>query len=254
MEENIEAGAADPAEAVNAVETAAEGQATASEARPAGAEQAETKTGEAERAEAEKPEDAPAQAVAKPARKTLLEEADEPEEPAGDAGGTDGAGKDEALAKFTGSIRALDLGDGVTFDDAAFRAIAPELMELSGGDPKRAEPLVRRYVQGEIARARAEQEAQDAFNEELRNQCRARWGADLRSVAKAAGQGGRIVFGDKIWNEMKGIESFANNPDIMERLAIVGRRFAEDGGAVHPAGQEPEDTRDVIARMYGGIK
>lgn len=207
---------------------------------------------------ASEPEPAGAAAAERPPERhrTLLEEADDPEPAPGsdDAEAAADAGKAEALAKFTGSIKALDLGDGVRFDDDAFNSIAPELMEVSGGDPAKAEPLVRKFVQGEIARQRAAQEAQDAFNQELRNQCRQRWGADTRKVARDANRGGLAVFGEKIWNEMKGIESFANNPDIMERLAIVGRRFAEDGGAVHPAGQAAEDTRDVISRMYGGIK
>lgn len=240
---DADAPSADPA---TSAEPAAAEPAPAGE-QPAAAEPA---------AEPAQSADAPAAKPAADARpRTLLEEADEPA--AGDAPDDGVAGKavdGEKLEAFKSSIRALDLGEGVRFDDAAFSDIAPELMEMAGGDPGRAEPLVRKYVQGEIARARAAQEAQDAFNAELRNQCRQRWGADTMSVAKAANAGGRAVFGDRIWNEMKGIESFANNPDIMERLAMVGKRLAVDGGAVHPAGQSAEDTRDVIARMYGGIK
>ncbi len=203
---------------------------------------------------------------AKPPRpaRTLLEDAEAGDAPAdggrdapADAakGGRPAAPSPEEVDAFVRGIPSLDLGDGVEWDDATLRAMAPALMEVAGGDPKRADGVVRAYAGFVQERARLAQEAEDAFNDGLVKECSRRFGDDLRKVAAYAARGGRAVFGDALWDEMKGVPQFANNPDIMERLAEVGRRATPDGGAASPpGGRQPEAGGDVLHRMYGALR
>lgn len=207
----------------------------------------------------------PAKAPPRPAR-TLVEDAEADDSPAPGGGARDGEAADggggrpaapspEEVDAFVRAIPSLDLGDGAQWDDATLRAMAPALMEVAGGDPKRADGVVRAYAGFVQERARLAQEAEDAFNDGLVKECARRFGDDLRKVAAYAARGGRAVFGDALWDEMKGVPQFANNPDIMERLAEIGRRATPDGGAVSPpGGRQPEAGGDVLHRMYGSLR
>lgn len=187
----------------------------------------------------------PAATVAVP--KSLLDDADDtPANPA-----DPGTPTDEAVKAFVEGIPALDLGDGVKWDDEMLTAMAPSLMELTGADPKKADGIVKAYAAHAQKIAKAQAEAADAFNNGLIQQCQERFGADLKKVAGYAKQGGLEVFGEKIWNEMKKIPAFANNPDIMDRLAAIGRKKATDGGKVVPKAAAPADRGDLLHRMYG---
>ncbi len=198
--------------------------------------------------------DGKAAAPAKP--KSLLD--DEPEKPA--EGAADGADKDgakpapteEEIAEWCRGVPALDLGDGVKWDDDALKAMAPSLMAL----PKEASgKVISAYAEYTKEVARRQAVAADAFNAGLIRQCEERFGADLRKVASYARKGGAAIFGDALWGQMKTVPQFANNPDVMERLAEYGRRIATDGGKVTPdEGRGGEDRSDVIKRMYGGVK
>ena len=162
---------------------------------------------------------------------------------------------EEQVAEFCKGIPALDMGDGVKWDDATLKAIAPSLMEVTGGDAKKAQPIVKAYAEHMQKLAKAQAEAADAFNNGLIAECNKRFGADLKKVAGYAKKGGAAIFGDKIWNEMKTIPSFANNPDIMERLAEFGRKIATDGGKVTTKDGDPAPGEsDVLHRMYGNVK
>lgn len=162
---------------------------------------------------------------------------------------------EEQIAEFCKGIPALDMGDGVKWDDATLKAIAPSLMEMTGGDAKKAQPIVKAYADHMQKLAKAQAEAADAFNNGLIAECNKRFGADLKKIAGYAKKGGAAIFGDKIWNEMKTIPSFANNPDIMERLAEFGRRISTDGGRVATKDGDPAPGEgDVLHRMYGNVK
>ena len=182
------------------------------------------------------------------APKSLLDDDDDPPaDPAAQPQQPD----DEAVKAFVAGIPALDLGDGVKWDDQMLKVMAPSLMELTGGDPKKADGLVKAYASHAQAYAKAQAEAADAFNNGLIAQCKERFGADFNKVKAYAKQGGLQVFGEKIWNEMKKTPVFANNPDIMERLAEIGRKSATDSGKVLPQGSTPGDRGDLLHRMYG---
>lgn len=188
-------------------------------------------------------------APAKP--KSLLD--DEPEKPA--EGAKDGgkpAPTEEEIAEWCRGVPALDLGDGVKWDDDALKAMAPSLMSL----PKEASgKVISAYAEYTKEVARRQAVAADAFNAGLIRQCEERFGADLRKVASYAKKGGAAIFGDALWGQMKTVPQFANNPDVMERLAAYGRSIATDGGKVTPdEGRGGEDRSDVIKRMYGGVK
>lgn len=188
-----------------------------------------------------------------PKLKSLLDDDDEPANPPANPGEPEKP-TDEAIKAFVEGIPALDLGDGVKWHDAMLTAMAPSLMELTGGDPKKADNLVKAYASHAQAYAKAQAEAADAFNKGLIAECEKRFGADVKKIAALAKAGGRAIFGDTIWNEMKKTPAFANNPDIMERLAEFGRKIATDSGKVTPTASEPADGGDVLHRMYGKIK
>lgn len=158
----------------------------------------------------------------------------------------------EDIDAWVKSVPALDLGDGVKWDDAALKAMAPSLMGL---EKDKADAVIKAYADYTKGIAKAQAEAADAFNNGLIAECKKRFGEDLKKVTTLAKQGGVAVFGEKIWNEMKSVPAFANNPDIMERLADIARKFATDGGKVAPKGAEVgSDKGDLLKRMYGGIK
>lgn len=209
--------------------------------------------------------------------KTLLDGAGAPDEgaeaaPKGSGSLLDGAGEEadggagasvavepkadaaptaEQIEEWCKGVPALDLGDGVKWDDAALRAMAPSLMALKREDSGRVIAAYAEYAKGA---ARAQAEAADAFNRGLVQQCRDRFGEDLKKVVSFAKKGGLAIFGEKIWNEMKVVPQFANNPDIMERLAEYGRSISTDSGKVTPSGADPAERGDVLHRMYGNVK
>ena len=186
--------------------------------------------------------------------KSLLD--DEVRKP--DEGGKPGEGEGakpptaEEIDAWMKEVPALDLGDGVKWDDAALKAMAPSLMGLG---KEKSNEVIKAYADYAKDLAKRQAEAADAFNNGLIQECQKRFGDDLRKVVGFAKTGGRAIFGDRIWNEMKTIPAFANNPDIMERLAEFGRKVSTDGGKVSPSGGgDDEDRGDVLHRMYGGVK
>lgn len=191
----------------------------------------------------------PSEPTAPKKLKSLLDDDDEP--PANEP--TDPAQPSaEDIDAWVKSVPALDLGDGVTWDDAALKAMAPSLMGL---EKDKADAVIKAYADYTKGIAKAQAEAADAFNNGLIAECKKRFGEDLRKVTTLAKQGGVAVFGEKLWKEMKSVPAFANNPDIMERLADIARKFATDGGKVAPNGAEGgSDKDDLLKRMYGKIK
>lgn len=162
---------------------------------------------------------------------------------------------EEQVKAWTDGLKSIDLGDGVKWDDGALKEMTPALMEISGGDPKKAEGVVKAYTAYQQKIARATDEARVAFNNMLVGECEKRFGGDIKKVVEYARKGGAAIFGEKIWNAMKKVPSFANNPDILERLAEFGRRTSTDTGRVVPKdGAGDGDRGDVLHRMYGDVK
>lgn len=184
-----------------------------------------------------KPNEKPADdKAAEPAKKgdgelNLLDDAAKDGEMPGDE-----APSEEAVAEWKKGVKAFDLGDGVEYDDELVEKIAPALMKLTGGDPSKAEAVVKAYTEYALGLNRKAVENEEAFNSQLVTACRERWGKDLGRVARLADAGGRNIFGDKLWNEIRSVRQFANNPDIMERLAAFGRGASGDRGVVTDKG------------------
>lgn len=161
---------------------------------------------------------------------------------------------EEEVKSFRDGLKAIDLGEGVTFDDKALDAMMNPLMELTGKSPEKAEKIVKAYTEyrrAEIAQAQAQR---DAFINGLVKLSNERFGKDIKNVTTLAKAGGRKIFGDKLWNEMRTIPEFANNPDIIERLAAFGRTVREDQGAVKKEVGTEHRSGDWRTNMYGGKK
>lgn len=196
--------------------------------------------------------DTPPAEEPKKVTKTLLDDEDEPAaEPKPEDAQTP---NDEAIDAFIKGIDATDLGDGVQWSDETLKAMAPSLMEITGGDAKKANGVVKAYAAHMQEQARKQTEAMEAFNDGLIKECQTRFGADLKKVAGLAREGGRAIFGDNLWSALKATPAFANNPDVLERLAEHGRRIREDNGAVATKTAEQKEEGDLFKRMYGGIK
>ncbi len=161
---------------------------------------------------------------------------------------------DEEQKTFREAIKTIDIGEGVKWDDPALSAMTPELMRLSGGDPKKAEGIVKAYTSYQQEQVRKFNEANDKFLNGLVDQCRQRFGADLKQVCTLAKEGGRRIFGDELWNVMKKERAFANNPDIIERLAAFGRSTRDDPGATKKETGTTGRSSDWRENMYGGAK
>jgi len=187
-----------------------------------------------------------------PKSKNLLD--DEPE-PKKEEGADDTPPTEEAVKAWTDGLKAIDLGDGVKWNDEALTEMTPALMKMSGGDPKKAEGLVKAYTayQQKVAKAVAERDV--AVNNMLIAECERKFGADLKKVVGFARKGGEAIFGAQIWNAMKREPRFANNAEILEKLAEYGRKIATDTGRVVPKdGTGGGESEDVLHRMYGSVK
>lgn len=161
---------------------------------------------------------------------------------------------DEEQKAYRESIKAINLGEGVKFDDAALEAMTPALMKLSGNDPKKSEEIVKAYTDFQRKQVAAAQEQQDQFLNGLVAECQKRFGDDLKQICALAKAGGRHVFGDELWNVMKQERAFANNPDIIERLAAIGRTVKDDHGVTATKTKTAGGDRDWRESMYGGKK
>ena len=160
--------------------------------------------------------------------------------------------EDAETKAFVDGLKAIDLGEGVTFDDAALTAMRAPLMELCGKDPKKAEGIVKAYTEYRRAEMKAMQEQADAFNDGLVEEAKKRFGKDLHQMVSLAKAGGEKIFGDELWREMRSVPQFTNNPDIIERLAKFGKSNTDDRGAVNKENKPSTDKRDWRERMYGG--
>ena len=101
------------------------------------------------------------------------------------------------------------------------------------------------HVKGEMA-AQAQQAA--AFNRHLIAKARETFGQDLPRFAREADAGGRAVFGEEVWGEMRKITAFVNDPRIITALSRHGRAQQTDGGA--GAGGEKRKENDLAQRWH----
>ena len=182
----------------------------------------------------------------------LLDDPAGEEQPKG--GEDEKAPTDEEQKAYRESIKAIDLGEGVKWDDPSLEAMTPELMRLTGNDPKKAEGIVKAYTAHQQAQVRAMQERQDKFLNGLVGECKKRFGDDLGRMCELAKAGGKKIFGDEIWNVMRKEPSFANNPDIIEKLAAFGRSEKDDPGVTAAQPKAAGGDRDWRESMYGKKK
>ncbi len=180
---------------------------------------------------------------------------DEPEEKDQPEAAADTPPTEEAVKAWTDGIKAIDLGDGVKFDDPLLSAMTPELMKMSGGDPKKAEGVVKAftaYRQGVVKKLAERDAAIDSANITA---CEKEFGPDIRKVIALAKEGGRIAFGEELWNVVRQERKVCNNPRFIRQMAWIAKRFSTDTGRVVPKdGTGGEERGDVLHRMYGGVK
>lgn len=192
-----------------------------------------------------------ADAAEKPVR-NLLD--DEPE--GGEAAAADAAEKPdaEAVKTWTAGIKATDLGDGVKWDDPLLDAMAPELMKMSGGDPKKAEGVVKAFTDYQRAVAKRMAEGAAEIDRQNISACEAEFGQDLKKVVKLAREGGRIAFGD-LWDVVRQERRVCNHPAFIRQMARIAQRFATDTGHVAPKeGAGDGEVGDVLHRMYKDVR
>lgn len=160
----------------------------------------------------------------------------------------------EDVQKWTEGIKATDLGDDVKWDDEALGAMTPELMKLTGNDPGKAEGIVKAYTAYQQGVHNKIVEQNEAYANELVAECKRRFGADLQKTLAYAKAGGRYVFGDNLWNQLKSVKQFCNNPDLIERIAVFGRQVTPDTGAVpNKDGKTQPAARDWREGIYGRV-
>ncbi len=202
-------------------------------------------------ADAAKDAGKPADAAEKPVRNLLDDEPEGGGEKSADAGAAPDA---ESVKAWTAGIKATDLGDGVKWDDPLLDAMAPELMKMSGGDPKKAEGVVKAFT--DYRRAVAKRMAEGAAEIDRQNisACEAEFGQDLKKVVKLAREGGRIAFGD-LWDVVRQERRVCNHPAFIRQMARIAQRFATDTGHVAPKeGAGDGEVGDVLHRMYKDVR
>ncbi len=193
----------------------------------------------------------PAGAAEKPVR-NLLD--DEPEEGGEKPGGAEGAPDAEAVRTWTAGIKATDLGDGVKWDDPLLDAMAPELMKMSGGDPKKAEGVVKAFTDYQRGVAKKMAESAAEIDRQNVTACEAEFGQDLKKVVRLAREGGRIAFGD-LWDVVRQERRVCNHPAFIRQMARIAQRFATDTGHVAPKeGAGDGEVGDVLHRMYKDVR
>ena len=192
-----------------------------------------------------------AETAEKPARNLLDDEPEEGGEKSADAGAASDA---EAVKTWTAGIKATDLGDGVKWDDPLLDAMAPELMKMSGGDPKKAEGVVKAFTDYQRAVAKKMAEGAAEIDRQNISACEAEFGQDLKKVVKLAREGGRIAFGD-LWDVVRQERRVCNHPAFIRQMARIAQRFATDTGHVAPKeGAGDGEVGDVLHRMYKDVR
>ena len=160
----------------------------------------------------------------------------------------------EQVAEWAKGVNALDMGDGVTWSDDLLREMAPSLMTL---DKAAQEKTIKAYADFQARQAKALAENADLANRSRIKLCQERFGGDLRKFTGLAKTAGAKIFEKhpEIWNALKSTPEFANNPDVIECLAEVGRLFATDTGHVAPKeGAGDGEVGDVLHRMYKDVR
>lgn len=157
---------------------------------------------------------------------------------------------DEAIGEFLKGIPALDLGKDaqgkpIVWSDGALKAVAPAMIAQKLTQDQ-AKAVVFAYVEYAKAQNAAQVKAAREYNAHLIADAKQKFGPDLPRFAREADAGGRSIFGDEIWNEMRTITAFSNDPRIIERLAAVGRGVQTDPGAdpASPAGNHKDDLAE----------
>lgn len=189
--------------------------------------------------------------------KTLLDDDDEEKD-----GQNDGEKKEEeqkepdqqSVDDFKMQIKeVVKLPDGVEYDDEALNAMAAPLMELTGGDPKKADRVIKAYTDFRRKESNAQIEEQNRYAKALSEECTKRFGKDIKIFSKDAREGGFKVFGNDLWNVLRHIPQIGNNPDMIERLAMINRKLSSDPAVVQKEQQQPAGTSGWVSSMYGGI-
>lgn len=212
---------------------------------------AETAAADAAKGNAAKDAAKPAETAEKPVRNLLDDEPEGGGEKSADAGAAPDA---EAVKTWTAGIKATDLGDGVKWDDPLLDAMAPELMKMSGGDPKKAEGVVKAFTDYQRAVAKKMAEGAAEIDRQNISACEAEFGQDLKKVVKLAREGGRIAFGD-LWDVVRQERRVCNHPAFIRQMARIAQRFATDTGHVAPKeGAGDGEVGDVLHRMYKDVR
>ena len=152
----------------------------------------------------------------------------------------------KAVSDFIGGIK-VDYGQDVDgkplpADAKALERIAP-LMMKHGITPEAASEI----IQADVAYRQEMVAAWQQRNQEVADQMAAatekELGADLPRFAAEAVRGGRYLFGDELWNELKAVPHFSNDVRVVKALAALGRSLKNDPGPGGAGGGnfEPND-------------
>ncbi|HRR34569.1 MAG TPA: hypothetical protein P5026_10750 [Kiritimatiellia bacterium] len=175
-------------------------------------------------------------------------------EGAGDADGGAPEVKPEEVEAFVAKIKKIDLGGGddgaaaPAWDDGAVKAVVPLFIKHKVSDAA-ANEIVAAYAKHVTAQYQAAQEADRAVLRSMHEECRKRFGNDLKRFAAEGRRGGEKVFGKALFARLASVEAFGSDPDIIEALAVIGRGLAPDKANIGGAAGEPTE-RSLADRMY----
>jgi hypothetical protein len=155
----------------------------------------------------------------------------------------------KAVTDFIGGLK-VDYGQDaegkpLPADAKALERIAP-LMLKHGVTPEAASEIIQADVAYRQELIAAWQKQNDEVAARMAEATEKELGNDLPRFAAEAVRGGRYLFGDDLWNELKAVPHFSNDVRVVKALAALGRSLKNDPGPGGAGGGnfEPNDFAD----------
>lgn len=130
-------------------------------------------------------------------------------------------------------------------DSKALERLAPVMLKHKVSADAASE-IIQTHVLHQQEMIAAWQKQNEEVADRMAEQTQKELGADLPRFAAEAVRGGRYLFGDELWAELKAVPHFSNDVRVVKALAALGRSLKNDPGPGGDGGGnfEPNDFAD----------
>ena len=131
-------------------------------------------------------------------------------------------------------------------DSKALERLAPVMLKHKVSADAASE-IIQTHVLHQQEMIAAWQKQNEEVADRMAEQTQKELGADLPRFAAEAVRGGRYLFGDELWAELKAVPHFSNDVRVVKALAALGRTLKNDPGPGGAGGgnMDPKDFADA---------